>query len=296
MILAAGIGSRLAPLTDHCPKALVPIGDRPMLAHLASKLRAAKIDRLVINAHHHAGELHKFVRDQKAELGEIGVSEERELLGTAGGVNHARDLLGEGPTLIWNGDILANVDIDALRRAHDSSSTEATLAVKLVEKNAGNVGLDESGTIVRLRNETTAPGEIRGGFFLGVHVIGKKLRDACPTVGGLIEDVYLPAMRRGETLRAFSYGGEFSDIGTPASYLDANLAWLASKKFPSWTSDDALVGSGVDIRRSIVGAGARITGSGALESCVVWPGTETEVTASLSRAILTPFGSVNLSV
>lgn len=294
MILAAGVGSRLAPLTDHCPKALVPVGDRPALAHLALQLRASKIDRLVINAHHHASDLEKFVRDSKTELGEIGVSEECELLGTAGGVSHARALLGAGDVLIWNGDIIANVDVVALANQHVEIQPSATLVVQIAEKNAGNVGIDENGNVVRLRKETTAAGEIRGGFFLGVHVIGEKLRDACPQVGCLIADVYLPAMRRGEVVRAFAFADGFSDIGTPATYLDANLAWLASKKISSWKSEDAVLAASLEARNSLIGARAILSGSGIIDSCVVWPGTQLEVSGRLSRAILTPFGVVDL--
>ncbi|MEO7113263.1 MAG: sugar phosphate nucleotidyltransferase [Polyangiaceae bacterium] len=300
MILAAGVGSRLAPLTDWRPKALVPVGDRPMLARLALQLRAANVDRIVINAHHHASELVAFVRDSKAELGEIGVSEERDLLGTAGGVSHACALLGVGSTLIWNGDIVADLDVAALAHSHDEQPTEATLAVTITEKNAGNVGIDASGNIVRLRKETTAPGEVRGGFFLGVHVIGEALRSACPPVGCLIGDVYLPALRRGARLRAFVFDGEFSDIGSPTSYLDANLAWLGSKKIASWKSDNADVESTIEIRQSIIGEGARLTGAGSLDSCVVWPGTHFDMSRAtrrrLANAVVTPFGVVNLSL
>ncbi len=295
MILAAGVGSRLLPLTDWRPKTLMPVGDRPMLAQLALRLRAAKIDRIVVNAHHHATELSAFVRDSKTELGDIGVSEERDLLGTAGGVNHARALLGEGDTLIWNGDIVANVDVAALADMHHTQNSEATLAVKIAEKNAGNVGIDDHGKIVRLRKETTADGEIRGGFFLGVHLLGEALRETLPEVGCLIGDVYLPALRRGAHLHALSFNDEFLDIGTPATYLDANLAWLASKKISTWTSPGASVATAIDVRHSLIGSGARLTGSGMLDSCVVWPDTVFEVTGRLSRAILTPFGAVNLS-
>jgi mannose-1-phosphate guanylyltransferase len=294
MILAAGVGSRLAPLTDWRPKALVPVGDRPMLAHLALQLRAARVDRIVVNAHHHASELLTFVRNMQTELGEIGVSEERDLLGTAGGVNHARVLLGAGATLIWNGDIVADLDIAALAHSHDVQHAEATLAVTIAEKNAGNVGTDANGNIVRLRKETTAAGEIHGGFFLGVHVIGEALREACPAVGCLIADVYLPALRRGARLRTFAFGGEFSDIGSPATYLEANLAWLASKKLDSWRASDAAVARDIDLRKSIIGAGAQLRGTGSFDDCVVWPDTVAEVTTNLVRTILTPFGTVPL--
>jgi mannose-1-phosphate guanylyltransferase len=292
MILAAGVGSRLAPLTEWCPKALMPVGDRPKLAHLALALRAAGIRKIVVNAHHRADELTKLVRDSKHELGEIGVSEERDLLGTAGGVAKARALLGEGDTLIWNADIVAQIDLAALGRSHDERHAGATLVVKIAEKNAGNVGVDGHGKIVRLRKETTAHGEIAGGFFLGVHVIGQELRELLPEVGCLIGDVYLPALRRGDTLRTFMFDGDFADIGTPASYLEANLAWLAARQLSSWRGERTHIEKTVELRNSILGDGARVTGVGMLESCVVWPGTTLALKVDHHRAIMTASGEV----
>ena len=294
MILAAGVGSRLAPLTDARPKALMPLGDRPMLAHLALQLRAAGISRLVVNAHHHADHLARFIRESKSELGEIGVSEERDLLGTAGGVSHARALLGQGSALIWNGDIVANLDVATLAKSHDDQHAEATLCVKFAEKNAGNVGIDENGNIVRLRKETTRDGEIAGGFFLGVHVIGTRLRESLPEVGCLIGDVYLPALRRGERLRAFAFEGDFSDIGTPTTYLDANLTWLKAQRLASWKHDRAQVAEAITLREAIVGDGACVTGAGALDSCVVWPGATVALTEDARRTIFTGSGEVSV--
>src|ERR1019366_6180162 len=94
MVLAAGLGTRLRPLTDHRAKALVPVGDRPALAHVVNRLRAAGISRVVVNAHHHLDQLRAFAS------GEAGLhpalSEETDLLGTAGCIAHAKAVPGEG--------------------------------------------------------------------------------------------------------------------------------------------------------------------------------------------------------
>jgi len=301
MILAAGIGSRLEPLTSWKPKALMPLGDRPLLARLALHLREGGIGALVVNAHHHAEAIAKYVHDTRTELGAIGVSHELDLLGTAGGVAQARLLLGVGPTLIWNGDIVAEIDVRGLVRAHEASRSQATLVVKIAEKNAGNVGIDENGKVVRLRQETTAPGEISGGFFLGVHVLGQRLRDALPEVGCLVGDVYLPALRRGERLAVHPHRAEFSDIGTPASYLDANLAWLRMRGERSWIGATAVVESAVQVLSSVVGEGAIVTGAGILEQCVIWPGATLDTNlnapspARYFRQVVTPSGTLDLS-
>jgi mannose-1-phosphate guanylyltransferase len=268
MVLAAGLGTRLRPLSDLRAKPLVPVGDRPALAHVLERLRAGGVDRVVVNAHHHRAQVLAFAR---AQPGDIAVSEEHELLGTAGGIAHARQLLGEGDVLVWNADILAAVDVHALVGAHERGRAEATLVVQPLPAGRGSVGLDASGCIVRLRQERFGD-EVRGGEFLGVHVIGAQLRVALPARGGLIEGVYVPAIARGATLRAFLFQGAWHDVGTVATYLDANLAWLASRGIASWTGTGARVSPGVLLDRSVVGPGARVDGSGALVRCVVWPG------------------------
>lgn len=296
MILAAGLGTRLAPLTDWRAKALVPFGDRPLLAHLAARLSGAGIDRLVVNAHHRADEVAAFVRDH---LQNASVSAERDLLGTAGGVAHARPLLGRGDILIWNADIVADVDANALFAAHVAAQQngavqqDATLVVRPRPKGEGAVGIDASGKVVRLRTETTADGEISGGDFLGIHVLGEKLREALPEVGCLVGDLYLPAMRRGARLGIAPFSGTFWDIGTPASYLAANLAWLDAQRAPAWTAPSARVGPGVELRRAIVGEGAAVEGAGSLENCVIWPGARTK--APKNGAIVAQEGEVTPS-
>src|SRR5260370_35664639 len=97
MVLAAGLGTRLLPLTENCAKPLVPVGDRPMLAHVFERLSTAGVSRIVVNAHHRLDEVRAFVRSRPG----VSVSEERELLGTAGGAAHASELLVKADVTVW---------------------------------------------------------------------------------------------------------------------------------------------------------------------------------------------------
>lgn len=266
MVLAAGLGTRLRPLTDARAKALVPVGDRPALAHVVDRLRAAGVSRVVVNAHHHVNQLRVFAR--LASAVDLQLSEEPDLLGTAGGIAHANRLLGDGDVLLWNADILADVDVAALLAAHHDA---ATLVVQPLERGQGSVGLDGEGRVVRLRKESFAD-ETRGGQFLGIHVLGRDLRARLPARGGLIEDVYLPALGRGDVLRAHLYEGAWHDIGTMESYLAANAAWLVAHGLERWVGPGARVADRVVLDGTIVGEGASVTGHGALTRCVVWPG------------------------
>jgi mannose-1-phosphate guanylyltransferase len=267
MVLAAGLGTRLRPLTDALAKPLVPVGDRPALAHVLEHLRRAGVSRLVVNAHHRAGDVVAFAREQAYP---VAVSEERDLLGTAGGIAFARELLGEGDVLVWNGDILAGVEVERLVASHAGA---ATLVVQPLERGQGPVGLDARGNVVRLRAERFGD-EARGGQYLGIGVLSAALRARLPGEGGLVEDLLVPAMARGEVVRSFLHDGPWHDIGTVASYLAANAAWLEERGLERWVGPGAKVEPGVTLERSVVGAGATVSGAGAVVGCVVWPGAK----------------------
>jgi NDP-sugar pyrophosphorylase family protein len=286
MILAAGLGTRFRPISSWTPKALAPVGDRPLLAHILEEVRPFG-GPLVINAHHHAPQLRAFLDGQGAK---VFISEEKVLLGTAGGLAKARTLLGDEDVLVWGGDILTHLDVNGLRRAHEEGAGRdgATLAVNPVGAGEGNVGMDAEGRVVRLRRETVRPGEVRGGVFLAIHVFGAGLAGRLPERGGLIEDVYLPALRDGVVFRAWETASVFHDIGTVDMYKAANLAWLAEKGLESFVGEGAKVAAGVTLAQSVVGSGASVEGEGRLEGCVVWPGATAR--APLRGAVATPFG------
>ena len=113
MIFAAGLGTRLKPITDSMPKALVPVGGQPLLYHVITKLKAAGYTELVVNVHHFAGQIRDYLAAHDFGL-PISISDEsQQLLETGGGIAHARNLLlpSSGPILIHNVDILSNLDL-----------------------------------------------------------------------------------------------------------------------------------------------------------------------------------------
>jgi mannose-1-phosphate guanylyltransferase len=281
MVLAAGLGTRLRPLTDGCAKPLVPVGDRPALAHVLERLRAAGATRIVVNAHHRAPDVREFVEGQGHG---IAVSEEKELLGTAGGVARAAPLLGGGEVLVWNADVLANVNLGGLVAARTADGSAATLVVQLQPKGRGPVGVDARGYVVRLREERFGE-EVQGGEFLGVSVLGEMLRARLPERGCLVGDVWLPALRGGATLGTFRHDGPWHDIGSVESYWTANLAWLQASGLAKWVGEGGRVEGGVALEHAIVGKGSHVGGAGAVARCVVWPGAT--AMAPLADAVVT---------
>lgn len=130
MILAAGLGTRLKPITDHLPKALLPIGGKTLLEWQLDRLRSAGINEVVINVHHLAEQVMTFVREHDSFGMDIHFSDERAmLLETGGGLRKAEPLLGtDAPVLVCNVDVLSNIDLPALIQSHDPHSL-ATIVV-----------------------------------------------------------------------------------------------------------------------------------------------------------------------
>ena len=131
MIFAAGLGTRLKPLTDTMPKALVRVGDKPLLAHVILKLKAAGFERIVVNVHHFAQQIVDYLRENDSFGVDIRISDETEkLLETGGGIKKALPLFdADSPILIHNVDILSNVDLRELYEYAEDGHLDAMLLV-----------------------------------------------------------------------------------------------------------------------------------------------------------------------
>ena len=291
MVLCAGLGTRLRPLTDRIPKPLMPVGDRPLLAHIVLALARGGIDRVVVNTHHRAAQFEAC----PSEVGgaELCIVREPEILGTAGGVAHARAELGPGDVVVYNGDIVApSLDLGALVRAWSATRADAGALWVVQPRPAGRgtVGVDQRGRIVRLRGRVFAA-EASGADYLGVQIMGEALRDALPETGCLVADSAIPFLESNGRIEAFAFEADWDDTGNPAGLLRANLRWLARRGARFWVGPGARVSADVTLASALVGAGARIEGRGELRECVVFPTAEAR--APLERTIVAPQASVH---
>lgn len=190
MIFAAGLGARLRPLTDNCPKALVSVGGIPMLERVIKKMIAAGITEIVVNVHHFAEKIKAFLKDNDDFGILIHVSDESDLLlDTGGGILNAKKwLIGDEPFVVHNADILTDFNLEEMISAHQKNNADVTL---LVDKRVtSRYLLFDSGKMVGWKNEKT--GDIRSPWnladrvdvvplaFGGVHVIS-------PNVFGFLE-------------------------------------------------------------------------------------------------------------
>ena len=162
MIFAAGLGTRLRPLTDNMPKALVPVHGEPLLHHVLTRLTGAGFDDIVINVHHFADMIEDYLRTSCwPDKVRISISDERDLLrDTGGGIRHAGPLLGDGNFLVHNVDIFSNLDIEAMIKGRDAGAL-ATLLVS-DRQTSRYLLFDTGGRLVGWMN--VGSGEVRSPF------------------------------------------------------------------------------------------------------------------------------------
>lgn len=282
LVLAAGYGTRLSPLTDEIPKPLLPIGHEPLLGRTLRALHEGGASRLVVNSHHLSEKISEFASGYGLT---VHVSHEPKIRGTAGGIVAAAHALGEGPVLLVNGDIYGELPVRALLGAAGSG---LCLAVAPRPRGEGTVGLAADGAVVRLRGQVTGE-EARGGDYLGMALVGEEARQALPADGCLVGDYAMPLLASGGRVDTVEVPIHFIDIGTPRDYRDANRAWL--RRHPEQAiGAGAELAPGVTLDESVVGPGARVLGTGALVRSLVLPGAV--ATAPLSDAVVLPSGRV----
>ena len=186
MIFAAGLGTRLRPLTDHMPKALVPVTGKPMLERVILRLKEAGFNEITVNIHHFGEQIIDFLRAHDNFGTEIHISDERGmLLDTGGGIKKARPFLdGQEPFLVHNADILTDIDLAGLYRHHLESDAESTLLVS-ERKTSRYLLFDDDyhlhGWINKSTGETKPEGfsfqerQYKEMAFGGIHVISPSL-------------------------------------------------------------------------------------------------------------------------
>lgn len=226
MILAAGLGTRLRPLTHDKPKALVEVGGKTMLERTARRLVEAGFDHLVINMHHFADRVRGFIEEKDGFGAEVSLSHEVEQnLETGGGIKHAEPQFREkAPFLVHNVDILTDLDLKALYDAHDETDALATLAVHPVKTNR-YLSLDGTGRICGYGNPRTGEeilvtepgGETERVDFIGVQVISPRIYELFEEEGVFsIINVYMRLIReQDETVCVYrADDAHWIDIGT----------------------------------------------------------------------------------
>ena len=308
MILAAGFGTRLEALTRLRPKPMLPICGAPLVRWAVLWLRHHGVREIAINLHHLGEQI-------EAELGDgrdLGVSiaysrEEGLILGTGGGLRHARALIDDGrdsPIVVVNGKILVDLDLRAVLDRHLRTQAEATMVLRPdpEAERWGSFRLDEDGRVVRMLGleVETAPDRVLSDplMFTGVHVLQPRFVDRIPPEGEqcVVRTAYRSLFDEGRGLHGFATDRYWWEHSTPQRYLQGMFNVLEGRVDlpyamqpvtgvhpsasihpdarvidPVWIGADVTIGAGAVVGPRVqLGEGVRVEAGARLERCIVW--------------------------
>jgi len=231
MVLAAGQGTRLRPITDRTPKALVPVAGRPMIEFALLLLRHYGIHDVIINLHHLGEQIESRLGSGRSLGLKISYSRERQLLDTGGGLLKAKTFLQDGAFIVINTDALIDVNLAALVDFHVQMNAVITLVLRPDEHadEYGSMDIDTSGRICRFLNSTSpiAPaGSLRKLMFTGVQILDPKVFEYLEEHAGVgkfstTRHTYPRMLVSGERLYGFHFDGFWQDLGTPERIQEA---------------------------------------------------------------------------
>lgn len=223
-ILGAGLGTRLRPLTNNCPKPLLPLGGRPIITYAMDHLISAGIERFIVNTHHCAEKYYQAFPDRQWQGIPIIFRHEQELLDTAGGIKNIEDLIvNDAMILVYNGDTITDLPLRHLIDEHFARQREVTLALRS-NGTPLNVNLTARGEICDLRNILGNPG-VRSCLFTGVYIVEKRF--LCRLKAGRVESViavFIEMIREnpGSVAGVIIDEGKWHDIGSVEEYEKMN--------------------------------------------------------------------------
>ena len=224
MILAAGFGSRLRPLTDRTPKPLVEVAGQPLIAYPLALARAAGIRDVVINLHHRGSDIRAALGDGSAYGVSIQYSDEDPILDTGGGILRARPLLGDERFVVLNSDSIIDLDLRQLVEWHVAQGAVATMVLR-PDREAARFGLVEIDRGQRVRRllgrPADAPGPLTALMFAGVHVLEPAVFDYMATgTFGIVKQTYPALLAADAHVAGYVYDGYWRVLDTHAGLAE----------------------------------------------------------------------------
>jgi NDP-sugar pyrophosphorylase family protein len=279
MIVAAGLGTRLRPLTELRAKPALPVRGLPLVAYPLALLRSAGVREVVINVHHLPESLVAAAERFTPEGMRVFFSHERDLLHTGGAIRRVASFLRESEwSVVLGGDMVVDLDLPALIREHGTSgrAVTAVLADDPRAESFGTIGIDAAGRLRRVGRRPALGAEQRAGVYTWVNVLSARAFDSMPErdVFNHLEDWWLPwAAERPDDVGGVLLSRAdcaWEPVGTPAEYLHANFALGRLSYFDADARARAL---GVALEPElVVGAGATVGAGARLARVVVWDG------------------------
>jgi mannose-1-phosphate guanylyltransferase/mannose-1-phosphate guanylyltransferase/phosphomannomutase len=312
MVLAAGLGTRLRPITYEIAKPMVPVLDRPVMAHIVDLLERHGIDEIVANLHYFPDAIRGYFGDR------IAFRSEESLLGTAGGVRNCADLLGSSTFLVISGDALTDIDLGALVASHRAAGAVATLAAKRVSdtREYGVVVADADGRVSGFQEKPEPADALSDLGNCGIYCFEPEIFDYFPaaSVADWAHDVFPALLAAGAPFVVHEIAEYWNDVGSLAELRQGTFDALAGELHlvvsghevrPGvtvgegssvdgaseldgniWIGRDVTLGAGVRLLGPLaIGDGAKIGAGAALRDSIVFPGTEIAAGAILVGAI-----------
>ncbi len=293
VVLVGGEGTRMRPLTETMPKPLLPLMDRPSLAHVLDHLGRHGVTEVVLSSPYLEETFGPFIQSRHGHPRVTWITETAPL-GTGGAIVNALDRLGTEPFFALNGDILTDLDLTAMLAHHRDHAAVATIALHRVEdaRAFGLVITDPDGRVREFREKPTEliPGDINAGTYL-IDPAGMGVWE--PGVAASIEREIFPGIiASGQPVYGFPSDAYWLDLGTPQNYLQAHFDMLEGRvhgvTYPApWLGD----GAGVDSRAHVghwvaIGAGARIGADAQVDDSVLLPGAQVLPGARVLRSVI----------
>lgn len=306
-VLAAGLGTRLRPLSLEMPKPAWPFFDVPLAAYALRALASAGVGEVIVNLHHLPGGMRSALEPWCPAGVSIRWSPEDPILGTGGALLPWREVLSDGPFYLLNGDTVQEIDLEDLWRWHRSKEGAATLTLRPARGGQAPIEVDAAGRIVRFlsaRAPGTGPG--RPCEFTGIHVLEPEILSCLRRGPHCINaQVHTGLVERGVPLYGYVPEGEtfWSDLGTPARYLGAHCDFLERGSPPPGSPGTFVMrnteceGGGRILAPSYRGPGARVArGSTAGPCAVLGAGSRIDGNATVARSVLWPGATVRTDI
>ncbi len=306
MILAAGLGTRLRPLSYELPKPVIPVLGRPLCTYNMEFLSRAGIKEFILNLHTHPKLIQQRVTGWAGRKHRVEYAVEPVILGTGGGIWNAREFLSGGTFVTVNGDTILGFPLAAALAFHREKKALATLVLfPDPAKRYTPVWTGPDGRITGFGNE--AGDGTRSGFYTGCQIVEPGLLAKIPPAKAscIIRETYQPLLGKGGPVFGFLTSGSFREFGSPADYLSGTLAVLAERArdgalppadFPGaaiappvFVSPKARISPGATIGpEAVIEEGASVGEGATVSRSILWPGASLAPGQAITGTIVTP--------
>jgi NDP-sugar pyrophosphorylase family protein len=292
MILAAGYGERLWPLTADRTKPALPVLGKPLVGYVAEYMARYGITEVAVNLHHHPESVRAALGDGSAFGVRLQYVDEPIILGTSGALDNARELLDDNTFVVVNGKIITDIDLNAAFETHRRRNALATLVLlKNTKRERFSIVETRDGLITRFAGMPN-PNEQQGAeppfMFTGIQILEPRIFDYIPrgVFSHSTNQVYPQAIANGERIAAHIAEGQWYELSTLRRYLDISLALLRKQGRDVYAGENSLVDPAAEVRESILWDDVIVEREARLRRTVLGEGVRIHAGACLEDAVI----------